>query len=204
MSPTPLYETLSTSLSAGTQRANVAALQRALKTRGYYSGTVNGDFGTSTETALEDWQSAQGLSQTGEITTSQFVWVPKGAAIESWNVGLGGSVSSGTALATVDFPRDLIAQALVTQADISSLKVGQKAALTIDGATSDPFTATITSIASQPASSSSSGGSSSTVEYTVDLAPAQPAVACQVGHDRLAHRHDRQPQQRAAWCRRAP
>jgi macrolide-specific efflux system membrane fusion protein len=59
----------------------------------------------------------------------------------------------------------------VSQADISSLKFGQKAALTIDGETSDPFTGTITSIASQPASSGSSSGSSSTVEYTVDLAP---------------------------------
>ena len=66
----------------------------------------------------------------------------------------------------------------MTQADVSSLKVGQKATLTIDGETSHPFTGTITSIASQPASSGSSGGSSSTVEYTVDLVPRSlPALA---------------------------
>ena len=66
----------------------------------------------------------------------------------------------------------------MTQADISSLKVGQKAALTIDGETSDPFTGTITSIANQPASSGSASGSSSTVEYTVDLAPhGMPSLA---------------------------
>jgi hypothetical protein len=171
VSTTPLYETLSVNLSSGAQKTNVATLQRALKAAGCFSGTVNGEFGSSTETALEDWQADQGLSQTGTITTSQFVWVPKGAVIESWKVALGNSVSSGTALATIDFPRDLIAQALVTQADISSLKVGQKAALTIDGATSDSFTGTITSISSQPASSSSAGGSSSTVKYTVNLVP---------------------------------
>jgi len=178
VSPTPLYETLSTSLSAGNDRANVAALQRALKAGGYFSGTVTGDFGPTTKTALEAWQSAQGLSQTGEITTASFVWVPTGATIESWNVVLGGSVSSSTALATVDFPRALVAQALVTQADVSSLKVGQKAALTIDGKSGTAFTATIVSIASQPASSSSSGSSSTTAQYTVDLAPASlPALA---------------------------
>ena len=171
VSATPLYKTLSTSLSSGDERANVAVLQRALKARGYFSGTVNGDFGTTTQTALEDWQSAHGLTQTGEITTSDFVWVPSGAAIESWNVVLGGVVSSTTALATVDFPRLLVAEADVTQADVSSLKVGQKATLTIDGETSDPFTGTITAIASQPASSSSAGSSSSAVEYTVDLVP---------------------------------
>jgi HlyD family secretion protein/Putative peptidoglycan binding domain len=170
VSSAPLYETLSTSLSSGAQRSNVAVLQHALKAGGYFTGTVNGVFGATTQAALEDWQGAHGLTRTGEITTSQFVWVPKGAIVEAWNVSLGGRVSSATALASVDFPRDLIAQTLVTQADISSLKVGQKAALTIDGATGDPFTATITSISSQPASSSSSG-SSSAVDYAVDLAP---------------------------------
>ncbi len=48
----------------------MAALQRALKTAGYFSGTINGDFGSSTKTALEDWQGAHGLSETGEVTTS--------------------------------------------------------------------------------------------------------------------------------------
>ena len=99
VSTAPLYETLSVNLASGAQRTNVKALQRALKADGYYSGSINGDFGTSTETALEDWQAAQGLSQTGEITTAQFVWVPKGAVIESWNVGLGSHVSSSTAFA---------------------------------------------------------------------------------------------------------
>ncbi len=178
VSPSPLYETLSTSLATGSQRSNVAALQRALKAAGYFSGTVNGEFGATTQTALEDWQGAQGLTKTGKVTTSQFVWVPLGATIESWSVSLGSSVSTSTALATVDYPRDLVAQALVTQANVSALKVGQKATLTIDGATGDPFTATITSISSEPASSSSSGGSSSTVEYTVDLAPhSLPSLA---------------------------
>jgi hypothetical protein len=178
VSSTPLYTTLSTSLSTGAQRSNVAVLQHALKAKGYFTGKINGHFGTTTQTALKHWQSAQGLSKTGKITTAQFVWVPKGAIIESWSVALGNKVSSGTALATVAFPRDLIAQALVTQADISSLKVGQKAALTIDGATGDPFTATITSISDQPASSSSSTSSSSTVQYTVNLAPRSlPSLA---------------------------
>ncbi len=173
VSTTPLYKTLSTSLSSGTQKTNVATLQRALKAAGYFSGSVNGKFGTTTKTALKKWQSHQGVSKTGKITTSRFIWVPKGAAIESWSVGLGSRVGSSTALATIYYPRDLIAQAPVAQADISALKVGQKATLTINGATSDPFTATITSIASEPTSSSSSttASSSNTVEYTVDLAP---------------------------------
>ncbi len=171
VSTTPLYKNLSTSLSSGSQRANVAALQRALKAHGYYGGRITGDFGTSTETALKKWQKSQGQSQTGKIDITKFVWVPKGAILYSWSVALGNQVTSGSALATVVFPHDLIAQALVSQADISSLKVGQEASLTIDGAAGDPFTGTITSISTLPASSSSTGGSSSTVDYTVVVAP---------------------------------
>ncbi|MEI6726589.1 MAG: HlyD family efflux transporter periplasmic adaptor subunit [Actinomycetes bacterium] len=172
VSSTPLYKTLSVSLSSGSQVANVMALQRALKARGYYTGSVSGAFDTSTQTAVEAWQADEGVGQTGQITTTQFVWVPKGRMIYSWSVALGNQVSSGTALATVGAPRDLIAQALVSQADIASLKVGQKATLTIDGDTSNPFTGTISFIDSQPASSGSSGGTSSgTVEYTVDFVP---------------------------------
>lgn len=172
VSPTPLYKTLSVDLSSGSQLANVKALQRALKARGYYTGSVSGTFGSSTKTAVKAWQADQGVSKTGQITTTQFVWVPKGRVIYSWSVALGSRVSSGTALVTVGAPRDLVAQALVSQADIASLKVGQKATLTIDGDTSDPFTGKISFIDTQSASSSSSSGtSSSTVQYTVNFVP---------------------------------
>ena len=157
--------------SSGSQVVNVTALQRALKSGGYYTGSVNGTFGSSTQTAVEEWQADNGLSQTGQITTAQFIWVPQACVLSSWNVSLGSAVSSATALATVVAPRELVAQALVTQADIASLKVGQKAQLVIDGYTSDAFTGTISYIDSQPASGSSSAGSSSSTQYSVTLQP---------------------------------
>jgi hypothetical protein len=172
---TPLYETLSTSLTRGTDKVNVAALQRALKAAGYYAGT---------KTALEDWQAAKGLSETGKITTSRFVWVPRGAVIESWSVSLGSSASAGTSLATVEFPQPLVTTASVSQADITDLKVGQKTQLTVSSATDMMFTGTIASIASEPASSSSStstDSSSSTVDYTVTVRLASVPAAVKSG-----------------------
>jgi peptidoglycan hydrolase-like protein with peptidoglycan-binding domain len=177
VSPTPLWKDLSTSLSTGDQRVNVMALQHALKAGGYYTGSISGDFTSATATAYKAWQAANGMSQTGIVDITRFAWVPRGCVITAWNVSLGGQVSSGTALASVVAPRSLVAQALVSQADITSLKVGQKAQLTIDGYTGDPFTGTISFIDSQPASSSSSGSSSST-QYTVDFRPrALPSLA---------------------------
>ena len=178
VSPTPLYKTLSTSLSSGSQKANVKALQEALKYAGYFSGAANGDFGSATKTALEGWQAAQGLSKTGKITRSRFVWVPAGATIESWSVSRGSTVSDTTALATVGFPRELVVEAEVSEADLSSLKIGQQASCTIDGQTSDPFAGTITSISATSDSSSSSSSSSETTEYAIDLAPRSlPSLA---------------------------
>jgi hypothetical protein len=167
VSPSPLYKNLSTSLSSGTQVANVKALQRALAAGGYYSGQIDGDFDSSTAVALEGWQDAKGLSVTGTLDISKLIWVPKGAIISDWQVSLGSTVSGGTALASIDFPQ-LEAQALVGQADISSLKAGQKAQMTVDGH-SDTIVGTIVSISEQPSSSSSTTGSSSTVQYTVTL-----------------------------------
>lgn len=178
VSSAPLYKTLSVNLSSRSQVVNVTALQRALKGKGYYKGSVNGTFGSSTQTAVKAWQADEGLSQTGAVTTWRFIWVPEGTIVYSWSVALGSQVGSGTALATVGAPRDLVAQALVSQADIASLKVGQKATLTIDGSTGDPFTGTISFIDTQPASSSTAGGTSSTVQYTVDFVPhGLPALA---------------------------
>jgi hypothetical protein len=177
VSPTPLWKNLSTSLSTGDQRVTVMALQHALKAGGYYTGSISGDFTSATATAYEAWQADNGMSKTGIVDITRFAWVPTGCVISAWNVSLGSQVSSSTALASVVAPRSLIAQALVSQADITSLKVGQKAQLTIDGYTGDPFAGTISFIDSQPASSSSSGSSSST-QYTVDFRPRSlPSLA---------------------------
>jgi hypothetical protein len=170
VSSTPLWKNLSTSLSTGDQRVNVMVLQHALTVGGYYTGSISGDFTSATATAYEAWQADNGMSKTGIVDITRFAWVPKGCVISAWSVSLGSQVSSSTALASVVAPRRLIAQALVSQADITSLKVGQKAQMTIDGYTGDPFTGTISFIDSQPASSSSSGSSSST-QYSVDFKP---------------------------------
>lgn len=176
VSPTPLWEDLSTSLSAGEQKTNVMVLQRALKAGGYYTGSISGDFTSATATAFEAWQADNGMSKTGILDVSRFAWVPKGSVLTAWDVTLGSHVSSGTALASVVAPSDLSAQALVSQADISELKVGQKAQMTIDGYTGDAFTGVISFISSQPASSSS--GSSSSPEYSITIRPiGMPTVA---------------------------
>ena len=52
-------------LRKGCSGTNVKNLQKKLKQLGYYSGTVDGDYGTGTENAVKKFQRAKGLSADG-------------------------------------------------------------------------------------------------------------------------------------------
>ena len=178
VSPTPLWKNLSTSLSSGSQRVNVAVLQRALKAQGYYKKAISGRFTSATKKAYRRWQKANGMSATGVLDVSRFVWMPSGSVLTSWTVNLGSHVSSGTALASVVSPSRLTAEAQISQADIADLKVGQTAQMTIDGYDSDAFAGRISFISSEPASSSSASGSSTSTQYSISVSPEDlPALA---------------------------
>jgi len=61
--PTVLAPT--TTLKPGDTGAQVKALQRALAQLGYTVGTVDGDYGTTTKTAVEQFQTASNLTADG-------------------------------------------------------------------------------------------------------------------------------------------
>lgn len=57
------YSTISA--SSGSNTSNVTALQSALQATGYYSGTLDGSYGSGTTAAVEAFQKAAGLRVTG-------------------------------------------------------------------------------------------------------------------------------------------
>jgi hypothetical protein len=181
VSSTPLWRDLSTELSSGDQRVNVAVLQRSLKDEGYYDGKVSGAFSAATETAYKQWQGDNGMSKSGVVDVDRFVWMPDGSTLSAWSVTLGGRVGGGTQLATISAPTALEAQALVSQSDLGQLEVGQKAQMTIDGYADEAFSGVITAISDEPASSSSAAGASSSsgsTQYTISIRPdGLPSVA---------------------------
>jgi hypothetical protein len=56
-----------TALNPGAKGDQVKRLQRALKHLGYSPGTIDGDYGPSTQAALEKFQKAQGLTADGVL-----------------------------------------------------------------------------------------------------------------------------------------
>lgn len=66
LTPTPAHA----SVAKGNTFANVAAVQVRLKTLGYYSSTIDGAWGSRTNTAVKNFQSANGLKADGVVGNS--------------------------------------------------------------------------------------------------------------------------------------
>jgi peptidoglycan hydrolase-like protein with peptidoglycan-binding domain len=66
----PTVPAPTTTLKPGDTGAQVRALQRALKSLGYTVGTVDGDYGTGTKTAVQQFQTASNLTADGIFGTA--------------------------------------------------------------------------------------------------------------------------------------
>ena len=63
---TPVPESSSSSLKVGSSGSEVKKLQQRLKDLGYLKGSVDGDFGAATETAVKNFQANNGLEVDGK------------------------------------------------------------------------------------------------------------------------------------------
>lgn len=61
--------TAASSLKRGSSGASVKTVQQRLKDLGYYTGSVDGDFGEGTEAAVKAFQKANGLTADGKVGT---------------------------------------------------------------------------------------------------------------------------------------
>jgi membrane fusion protein, macrolide-specific efflux system len=168
-SATPFYR----DLADGDSGDDVKALQTALATAGYDPGSVDGDFGAGTVSALESWQAANGLDETGKLALSGFVSFPPGSTVLDLPISVGDRLGTGGALATVGGSGALVADADVSQLDVVRLKPGQRAELTFDALPNQQMEAKVSTIALDAESQSASAGSSAPVEYSVELRPSR-------------------------------
>jgi macrolide-specific efflux system membrane fusion protein len=166
-SATPFYR----DLSDGDSGDDVKALQAALESAGYDPGVVDGDFGSQTASALEDWQAAKGLDETGRLAQSGFVSFPPGSIVLDLPIAVGDRLGAGGNLATVGGARAMVASADVGQQDVVQLKPGQQADLSFDAMPDDHVAAKVATIALDAETQESSSGSSAPVEYSVELRP---------------------------------
>lgn len=94
------YTTISS--SSGTSKTNVTALQQVLHSRNYYTGTVDGSYGSGTEAAVKAYQQAAGLRVTGMAgpTTQRLLYGSTGESGSYSKLQVG---SSGTAVKNLQY-----------------------------------------------------------------------------------------------------
>lgn len=144
-SPVPLYRDLTEDLEG----EDVAALKRALRAAGQDPGADDDVFDAATTAALEAWEAANGLEETGTLSLARALWLPPGAQVTDVLVRPGDPVAPGTPLADVAQPDGLVVEAALDQADIGRVAAGAGADVVLD-ALDTPLAGTVDAVALAP------------------------------------------------------
>jgi len=88
----PAWRTFAPGMSPG---PDVTQLQRNLAALGFRSGPADGQFGWSTEAAVERWQQARGLTVTGTIPLGEVAFLPGPLRVTTLAQPLGATVTAG-------------------------------------------------------------------------------------------------------------
>lgn len=159
----PLYRPLATGVSGD----DVAELERNLSALGYHGFTVDSDFTAATASAVKQWQSDLGLTETGTVTPGQVVVAPAALRVAQLKANVGDPASvpvltyTGTSR-VVTIALDVAKQDLVRK--------GVKATITLpDG---HDVTGTVSDVGTVATSSGGNNGgdSSTTIDVTATVA----------------------------------
>ena len=169
---------------------DVQALQDALNSVGdSTAGDYPGIFGSATLNALEQWQLANNVPETGTAALAFFTWFPPQSVVLSLTATVGSKADASGAIATVANPSALVAQADVAQSDVSTVKVGQNAQLTFDALPGTTETASVQGLPAQSETSTATAGAgnSTPVQYSVQLVVSTLPPGAKSGMTGQAH-----------------
>jgi peptidoglycan hydrolase-like protein with peptidoglycan-binding domain len=154
----PAWRTFGPGMTSG---PDVQQLQRNLAALGFAPGAADGQFGWSTEVAIERWQQARGMIVTGTIPLGTVAFLPGPLRVTALAQPLGAAVQAGASvLSGTSLTRGVqvwlpVGGALVRR--------GDRVLVTMpDGTTTVPGTVTaVGSVAGPPGGGQGGGGSSS-------------------------------------------
>jgi peptidoglycan hydrolase-like protein with peptidoglycan-binding domain len=161
-------------MSAG---SDVAELNANLDALGYGQGLTGDMFSAGTAAAIRAFQSAHGLSATGELALGSVVFEPGPVRVTSVTPTVGQAVMPGPVLAISSTDRQV--KVALDAAQQASVKVGDAVTITLPDNQTTPGRITyVSSVATSPPSKSGGGGGEEegapTIE--VDVTPTDPAA----------------------------
>jgi hypothetical protein len=199
--------------------ADVLQLKRNLRALGFTAGgalTVSDDFDWATAVAIEDWQRAEGVTQTGELALGSVAFLPSAVRVTSQQALPGTPVAPGTPLLELT-STDLVVNVALDPSLRQLVGIGDRVQIQLPegqttggrvsqiGAATAPASALATPAGSSAAATDSSGqttgaagqsgsGPSATVPVTVSLDHPRDArgldqVPVEVAITDTVHRH---------------
>ena len=136
----PLYRTLISGAPAPT-----SGLRKTRSIGAGYgiSSDSFGTYGSGTVDAVDVFQLAQNVTETGQISLDQFVSYAPGSIVQSLSTAVGDRVTAGATIASLGVPGSMVAQASVSQSDFTKVQVGQSVALSFDALTGQTATGVV-------------------------------------------------------------
>jgi peptidoglycan hydrolase-like protein with peptidoglycan-binding domain len=161
---------------------DVRALNANLGTLGYDSGLSGETFSAATQAAIRSFQSARGMSMTGELPLGSVVFERGPVRVTSVTPEVGASVTPGPVLGiTSTRPQVKIA---LSASEQSSVKVGDQVSITLPNQQNTPgVISSVGTVAKTPANKEGGGGGENGEEggpsIEVDVTPSEPRA---IGH----------------------
>jgi multidrug efflux pump subunit AcrA (membrane-fusion protein) len=155
---------------------DVAALNANLEALGYGHGLGGDSFTGGTSTAVEAFQSARGLPQTGALALGSVIFEPGPVRVTSVTPTAGSAVQAGPVLGITSLRR--VVTIALDAAQQSSVAVGDPVLITLPDNSTTPGKVTyVGTVATVPSSNGQdNGGGSTTPTIEVDVTPTHPAA----------------------------
>jgi Putative peptidoglycan binding domain len=173
--PVAAWRAFMPGMSAG---RDVAELNANLNTLGYGHGLSGDSFTSETSAAIDAYQSAHGLTRTGQLLLGSVVFEPGAVRVTAVTPTIGATVQPGPVLSITSTRRQVTIA--LDAAQQSQLEVGDPVVITLpDNSTTPGRVSYVGTVATTPSSDQGGGGGgggSGTPTIEVDVTPSDPAA----------------------------
>jgi peptidoglycan hydrolase-like protein with peptidoglycan-binding domain len=154
---------------------DVAELNRNLRALGFGTALAGDHYTAATVAAVEQFQAAHGLPQTGTLLLGSVVFEPRAVRVTAVTPTVGATVQAGPVLSITSTTR--VVTIALDAGQQSDVKVGDPVTITLpDNSTTPGRVSYVGTVATVPSSSDQGGGGPSSPTIEVDVTPTHPAA----------------------------
>ncbi|MGI5216062.1 peptidoglycan-binding protein [Plantactinospora sp. CA-290183] len=173
----PAYRTL----EAGTRGSDVEQFERNLRELGYTGFTVDRSYTSATERAVQRWQRARGLDDTGEVELGRVVFLPRAVRVAQVTVRPGRPVTPDASVLSYTGTSRVVTADLEV-AERSLVKGGEQVSITLPG--SKTVSGTVSRVGTVATAEQAEEGSGPAGEEGSGSADPTVSITCSVSDQR--------------------